>query len=658
MIIGISFFIYLIISILFSEFKLNSLIDFLSIQVVVLGISYKFFNFRFGLNSEGIFVVNSLLLNLFICTNGVYYLPLTDIPRLSLYFKLLYMINSFFILQSYVRINGIKIFFLTTLIFVTSIFNLNYFFAISLKSLPVFVYVVYYFSIQKFKKETLKVNLLDIFILLFVVIIIVSNVASYNQYRSIFQIPILLSSLAVAFVTINSNHSEIKKIIKILSISFGIQVLFLSIFIFRRIIVDGWGYSSSIAGFHVNGVGGFVALYFPIGIHLVIISRGFKRILHFLVLLLIPFIIIVCNNRSSIISITYSTIVILALKFIIHRDKTNHKQRFLIISLLLFTLTILGLYLNNKFQLVNLETLFIRFKIWKMFIVDVLENRPLIGFGAETNEINAYILSQNSSIDEIKFRKDLFQEFGLDMHSHNYIIGILFQYGFIGLVAFSILFFIIVSSAYQKVIKNFSIFHSIGITSLINMFLYGMLDYNLSEPGIIISVGVFLGIFFFKSNDKPLIEVNFEIANKIKKIVLLLAIVASVFMTVDALLLNQKILPLKPYFVFDKYGFYNLSENVPREKLVETNKLNRFTFNPINHYSYQLDGKIRERLFGDETENLIEVESDLKKAINAFPKYPYYYIELSRIQTKLGRDEAIKNFQLGKELDPLDYFVK
>ncbi|MBE7413155.1 MAG: O-antigen ligase family protein [Leptospiraceae bacterium] len=497
-----------------------------------------------------LFIIISLLFLVFSFYFGMIYLGDSQIPRLKLYLKGVYLLTLCYALYAFVQNKfSNKLIFVFTVIACSQIFLSWFLLGHTLREIPLLLYSIYGSVIVQEEEEQnfWKWNIFDSVISVFALIVLISTFQSENLNNNFFGLAHVFTGLYVYFILrVVHETIEIKYVLQYL-LNFFLLAMFV-FFVFVLVVSQSseTGKGNQLGGFNVNSIGGIIAILFPLLLFQFLNEKELKyKFLYLFFVLATFFVLNFTTSRSSMLAIFISSSLVLFFFSKNHFQKYtfNKKIFFILLSILfLFAAFSIVFYLNQNPQLLEIKAVVIRFAIWKLFLNRIFQFGLFWGFGPENLFINGFLptsgISQESLVEYISFLK----EFGANLHAHNLIIQIFFNFGLFGLLCALMLFIIIVYFFF----KNKTIEHKIATLCFFSLCVQGVFEYTLADTGSFLAIMIFLAFISVDIKRKSL-------SLSIQKIISKVFILFSVFMFFLFLLVSYNLI----IFQFQKSLFKN-----------------------------------------------------------------------------------------------------
>jgi len=332
---------------------------------------------------------------------------------------------------------------------------------------------------QETNSDTKKVSFL---ILVFMGLVLISTVVSYDFLSSIKRAVKFLGEIAIFFVVINlkdnNEKSFIRKLIDIILIVSVIHSIYGILQYFTGLNLTGTKDVEAfhrVKGFldHWNSLGGLLGMVFPLMVLRTLYEKKAKFVIGSILIL---FCIFLTSTRGAWAGIVVSCFVIGIL------SKQFRKILYISIGIIFLVLAIPGTRTRVIKTFITKEPG--RVYIWKTAF-EMFEKRPFFGWGLDS--LRKYVEEKTG------------QEFG-HFHSHNIYLGMLQEMGIFSFLIFCLIFFVTARYLMNELKKSQNI--SLKYTLLLGLFggivdilVHGFFDFSLrAETGYLF--WFFLGIIY------------------------------------------------------------------------------------------------------------------------------------------------------------------
>lgn len=428
----------------------------------------------------------------------------TDIIRLKLLFKIYLVLYILFITiliqKKYTKleIGIVTLFYFTSFPYAWSL-TIG-----SLRSVIPMVFAVFLFLEAK-REESLTSNQIvffsiknDAFIYLLVFSFIGVNLFSDNYFRSNDVVFKLLCSTFLYYL-VQLKSISTKRIIDLLIFIF----LFNIIYIFLGILSfsfthPGFDFISlkktSISGINVNDISGYLIILLPI-----LVARFIdlgkittKQRIFFGILILCNILLtVLIKSRTAWFAQFFSFFMFL---FLIYRNKKRDKRNVLAIVLLLliFIISLFAIYIFSE-NVLQKETLMMRYHYWKISIAAIKENF-FLGITADNYAYITSFLPIDGMNQDFSLIIDHFRRSGL-FHTHNLFLQLWLDGGFVYVLSFMLILLFSLWNFYKKGFSthDFLVKFSISI-SILSTIIQGFLNYNFFHYPILFAFWVMVGL--------------------------------------------------------------------------------------------------------------------------------------------------------------------
>lgn len=640
----------------FGEFRLKPFLEMCSALSVFLLLLFGYFKFRFRNGETTVFFLNSAAILSYSCYNGILFLHETEIPRLTLYLKVYFIITLVFYLYLILKMKSEKLIFWATVILSLSIFNLNYF-SLSFRTLPHLFYCLYALYFFRDKKRTeFRLNPAAAVILFVFISAALSALFGADQIRSLFALSSIYCA-GIGFYFASKASVYEKRIIQILS-SYQLvsaTVIFGLFIIIRHTVGTVPADDRFLAGFHVNGIGPYIAILFP-SFALFSIRSGKTGYISLPIGLLSVYIIIYGHNRSALFAVIISAVIFL---YILISDRSKRKVRLLtILTAGSFSAAFLLFLLVKKYNIINMDTLWIRMDIWKIFIAKTLHYAPWLGFGHESFHAVTFLNGDFIKNPDYITQARIIHDVGADTHPHNYFLVFFYSGGILGLSAFLAVCITILAETLIRWKKRFGFYGASEASVFSGMFLFGLLDSNLAEPEIQILLMTFFGLYSRKVKSFS-IRINSELLEKTALAAIAFSLLLYFWIFYNFAVFYGKIRLLKPYLDFSRYDYVMIRPEAPEEILKKAESLIRLELYPVYSLNYSLNSEILihlNRSFQDRSRTDAAVR-ELKKCARHLQITPYCSRRISEIEERSGNTEEAEYWRKEyKKKDPYHFY--
>ncbi|HMY67988.1 MAG TPA: O-antigen ligase family protein [Leptospiraceae bacterium] len=642
------------------EFRFSLFFEMFDADAVFLLFLFGFFKYRAKTVEKGLYLLNSLILVSYSSYKGVLFLHETEIPRLSLYFKVYFLFSLIFYLYIILKMKSERTLFWATLILSFSIFNLNYFFSLSFRTVPHLFYVIY--SIHYFRKKNDKSKRLalpDISVIFLVFSASLSAFLGVDIFRSVSALSSILCAAGAYFLASSSTANE-KKTVQLLFVFqfLSTTAVFLLFIIIRHLFGTVPADDRYLAGFHVNGIGPYITFFFPAS--MLFALRNSKTLISSVFSVLTAsaavFIVIYCHNRSALAAILISFAAFLFLR---KADKSQNK------IFHIFTLAASGLitlsasfFLIKYYNAVNLDTFWIRTDIWRIFIAKTLHYSPWTGFGHESYHAVTFLKGDFLQKPDFGTQAGLIRNMGADTHPHNYFFVFLYSGGILALTAFLFACFCTAAETWLRWKKGFGMYGISEVCTFIGILIFGLLDSNLAEPQIQAVILVYFGFYI-----RRLRAFSFQIKSPFNVIIsrsfAYTVIILYLWIFYNFEIFYRKMIILKPYLDFSRYDYIHIRPEVSEEKLKKAETFIHYEFYSITSLNYSLNSEIL-TLLGEKSNNRQKTEGaliELKKCVKQLPISPYCSRRISEIEERSGNTPEAEHWKEEyRKKDPYHFY--
>lgn len=619
----------------FGEFRLKPFLELCSALSVFFVLLFGYFKYRFRNRESTVFFLNSAAILSYSCYNGILFLHETEIPRLTLYLKVYFIITLVFYLYLILKMKSEKLIFWATVILSVSIFNLNYF-SLSFRTLPHLfygIYALYFFRDRNRKEYRLSASAAVILFVLFSASL--SAFLGADLVRSLFALSSIYCA-GIGFYLASKASVYEKRMIQLLSVYqlVSATVIFGIFILIRHTLGTVPADDRFLAGFHVNGIGPYIAILFP---SFALFSIRLKKYgwLALPIAMLSVYIIIYGHNRSALFAVLISAVIFL---FILVSDRSAKKQRLLLMLGMSSLISAFILFLLvEKYSIINMDTLWIRMDIWKIFIAKTLHYAPWTGFGHESFHAVTFLNGDFIKNPDHSVQARIIHDVGADTHPHNYFLVFLYSGGFLGLSAFLAVCAAILAETLKRWKKRFGFYGASEASVFSGMLLFGLLDSNLAEPEIQILLMTFFGMYCRKIKSYSL-KLNLAYLKKAAVSGFILLFLLYFWIFYNFAVFYGKIKLLKPYLDFSRYDYLMIRPEAPEEILKQSESLIKYEIYPISTLNYSLNSEILILLSsGLKDKSRTEAAlTQLKKCVRHLQISPYCSRRISEIEEKSG----------------------
>jgi O-antigen ligase len=273
---------------------------------------------------------------------------------------------------------------------------------------------------------------------------------------------------------------------------FGFQQ-FLSVLVFLYFyILQGKlaNSNTSLGSFQVNSVGGSLIFFIPILFYTVRRDdKFFTKTYLSIFALSTGFLLYFSHTRGAVLAYTIFTVSLVFILFLM-------KRKYLIPILMVLFLTILSPFVYEFFlKDKKIDTVFIRWEIWKLYLSFLWEKSPWVGIGFQSQSILPFFWTEIFKDGKYPLVLTEIRSGNIFPHSHNFWIQYFFEYGLLGILAISLIFAYILPVV-RNILRKKSREPKILGLFFLSFLIHQSFDYTLQDPNVMFGISLFLGIFF------------------------------------------------------------------------------------------------------------------------------------------------------------------
>ncbi|EOQ88062.1 O-antigen ligase [Leptospira yanagawae serovar Saopaulo str. Sao Paulo = ATCC 700523] len=214
------------------------------------------------------------------------------------------------------------------------------------------------------------------------------------------------------------------------------------------------------------------------------VSNEKKLVLfYFFVLLVAIFFLLTSYSRISIAS---SILLVLFFLWFKNKLQINLRMSFLFISLIVVSFVVLAFSEKSFF---NIETVGIRYSIWKLHFLNTVFNQPILGFGFNSERLLPFVDDLQILPLDFYLVKDYINHFNTYPLAHNLYFQIISSIGLIGfgLFVISLIYLFKKSLTYKSTLRSKN---SIPFAVLVIWLIHEVLDFSSLEIGNVFILGL------------------------------------------------------------------------------------------------------------------------------------------------------------------------
>lgn len=572
-----------------------------------------------------------------------------------------------------------------------------------LKLFTLIAIAIWLVKIINTKKYSLRKTKLDLPLILFALVLILSLFVSKTKMVSLQEFIIFLSYILIFFLITNNldKKTDFNSFIHLLFITSSLVSIYtiMQYYGFDPYLSDLHSLTSTIG--QKNWISNYLAMIFPVVFSYFLLEQTKKnKILYFFLLPILYITLMICQSRGIWISISFTLILAIYITFKFRLFKIFQENKRWLILLLIGFLIITAIYstdnpLNKSAITVPQRALSTfdkqdpsintRLLIWKTTF-EMIKDGPILGFGIGSFKAN-YLDYQAEILEDNPY---YIKYSGKAGEAHNEYLQIWAELGIIGLGLFILIFYFFYKTIFNffkstKNIKDKTI--TLGLVMGITSFLiHSLFTFPLHVPALGITFFAIMGLTVVYMRKTNLYEIDFdnclkEVKSINKKIKIALSILIFVFMifAVNLLVIKPYIAELyyfkgMRYYVDNNYRealpnldyaaqldpyngrilhafgttYYHLNNQSKAEDILQKAKkyiTDRNTFRNLG-LSYMQSGRYEES------------EKELMHAIYLDPKFTKAYVDLAYLYAKQEEyDKAIYEWKKILEIDP-DFYEK
>lgn len=553
------------------EFRKNLVQD--SVGFIILVTAIALFIARKRLQPVRVaFLILSLATLLVLSLNGVYFLQPSDVPRMSVYVRAVFAFHILYILYIFVRGAGLRTMFLVTALATVVLFHQSYLLGVTFRTIPLLLYAAAYLLIRP-RSTGFRPRNVDWLVALMIASAMLSTLGAAERFRAVTGLALLLCAAALYFVGRRSPRTIRRAVWRFFTAQYALVAVLFAGFAF---VLRGWDVLQSpmqvhlIGGYNVNSVGSAMAFGLPAAAYMALTERGWRRLPGIISIIAAAFVIYFCQARSAALSGALSVALLATGRLLARPEARLFEHRRMIASLIAGAgaVAALGLiWLNQSLQFVDLETFYIRLDIWSLFIRRTLTFAPLLGFGPENLQINAYLPIDGLAPETLEEYRGFINAFGPDLHAHNHALMLLFFYGIAGLAIYLCLLAAVARSAFQMFQKGMQDEQIALLAILCGLFVSGLLEYTLWEANTLLPAMLWLGFFRRLAGGKaaPHRSAPARFFFGASRTVFWLSLVLFSFVAYNFSFYVQKNRLLRPYLSFSVFNYVQVHPQTPPE---------------------------------------------------------------------------------------------
>ncbi|XDD51706.1 O-antigen ligase family protein [Leptospira sp. WS92.C1] len=387
----------------------------------------------------------------------------------------------------------------------------------SIKSVPLLIFIFASFFYLAPKK--IRLNKLQISIVAFFILVLLSSILSYKSQSSLLQLCLILSSILIFFlISSYPNRSFKKGLLLILSFNLVVNVINL-----LSAIHTVWPFSIweppiflTYVGFPVSAVAVISALTSFVAFYT---ATQYKSYAWFLIpgSIFSFYLTFLNQSRASLLALVAAILIF----FILRLGKKNYVFK-IIFPVSCILILIGGLFfVSDEFvtRYANSETLLIRFSLWAFHFQSVLENSPIIGLGLEADSLLAHLPGINPERIGYNDFSSFLHSFRSYPQAHNLYVETFTSLGFLGVFLFIGTAWNLICSAYQMLVSKQKETLDLGIFVLgiiVFIAVHELFDFNLGEQHFLIPATFCIALIRTKRETKlgflKLDHISFRIA--------------------------------------------------------------------------------------------------------------------------------------------------
>jgi hypothetical protein len=613
------------------------------------GIFWFFHRKNFQRLEDHIFFIASVYMLMAAFVNGGTFLGETPIPRLKLYLKAIYLLCLAMLFVAFRMKASRALLVLLTAVLASNVFLQWFYLGITLRSIPLAAYLIT--SWFYVRPPAVRLDRADWMMLAICAAGLVSTLLAWNRVTATFGFIHL--SLAAPFYFLARYYlprHEIQSLLGASLVLFGTAIFFFAFFAFYTIRTGTDPMTERIAGYQVNEVGGYIALFIGIPLWGLLTQKNLAvRLGLGLVIVLTLLVLYVTSSRASMLA-ALMTIGAYAVMFPWAGWRITVGRRVLAAGVLACVCALSLWFLRDTEimrQMLSSQTLTIRIAVWKMYLANTLAYAPVLGFGPESHLINASIPPALEDASVVEFLKNVIQDFGPLIHAHNLILQTLHSVGFIGIIPFVLLTVLILQQA-RRVLKKGDLESSWQLASLIalgGLFVQELFDYTLFNPMTYYPAMIFLG--FAMRTDHPDAASQREEPGRLRTAVA--AVISIVLLSVLSIIAWNRIIYVRhTALIHGEYTadvFANITfhanANFSPERVARFEKDNQMArLNILDHQIEQLSGEFYLELYrrGIRKEALPLAEKRYRNCLGLLPTSSFCASRIASILKHQGRN--------------------
>ncbi len=455
---------------------------------VALGIVHRK---KFQTPADFLFYVASMLMITTAFVSGITFLGVTPVPRLRLYLKTFYLF-SFILFQIAVWRGGSRgLLFLIVVLLSSNIFLSWYYLGVTLRSLPLALYVIssWFYLFQSWGRK-IRLDSVDLAMLAVLVASFVSTLLSWDRANAVFGFVHLALGVPLFLVARHCvQDADIPRYLRYFVLVFSVTTLFLIIFGFVLVHEGKSAFSNEIAGYNVNRTAGYITLAFPIGVWAIVVSDNYRnRLLLTVVVFLSLALLFLTRSRSAMLACAIVSVAGVGAAFL----KRSLRLTFQTAGAVLVALLLAAAFViyadpvrNIVTEVMSTQTMTIRLAVWKLFIANFWHHSPAFGFGPENFLVNAALEPAVQDPVFFQYIKAFIHAFGPNLHAHNLMVQLLWDFGIVGFVSILVMGIVSVRAHLKDVMKSGISWESwkpYAAGAILGLFVQEIFDYTLTDP--------------------------------------------------------------------------------------------------------------------------------------------------------------------------------
>ena len=490
-----------------------------------------------------VFLVTSGTILAYVFLSGMLEIPVTPVPHMRTFLKLVFSLSFVVILWLSVSGAGFSTILAATLFFGSNFLLSWHFQGITLRAIPLAIFVLCASGLFLWNRQG-RLHLFGRDALPAALFFLVGVSAFCSPIRGGGLHVAFAALVAIALYALArlADEDELREQLNMLRLAFALVVLVLGAYC----VVSFWRIGSvlereSLAGYNANGVGAHAAILMPLLVAAAAVAAGWRRALWSLCGLVALLVIMATSSRTALLASITGSFVVLAGAFYLHARKGAVSPLFhrlklgLPLGAMLAALIVLGGTL--VFQVKGWESVAARKSIWAMYVHNAWVHGGLFGFGPEAYGMNFVWAPGFLSNGDREAVEGFARVFGSNTHAHNLLIQLWFDLGPFGpLLLFGIAFVLVRRTIHDPLLRQ----HLGALGSLCALAVHSLMEFSLGDTATLLPVAYLLGVLFRPMpNEVPLLELSGTRARNLWLTFSLPALVVGIYVAYNFVVLQQ-----------------------------------------------------------------------------------------------------------------------